>query len=93
MSKIRTSVLLALAMLAFLLGGMLMDGGASLRPVKDSTGAVVYQRPGRILMEADHWKDIRRNWVAFLSWLLAAVLILWCVIRWISDFFRRLNAT
>jgi hypothetical protein len=93
MHKIRTSVLFASGILALVIGMMGMGTGAAIRPVRDATGAVVYQRPGRILMEPDYWADIRRDWPAYLALFIAACLFIWCFIRLIRYFYRRFHAT
>lgn len=92
MHRIKTSILFVLGVLALLNGMMAMGTGAAIRPVRDSTGAVVYQRPGRILMERDYWADIRGDWFAYLSLFIAACLFTWCLIRLICYLYKRFYA-
>ena len=92
MQKISTSVLLVFGVFALLNGMLAMGTGAAIRPVRDSAGAVVYQRPGRVLMEADYWADFREDWFAYVSLFIAACLFTWCFIRLICYFYRRFHA-
>ncbi|HKW28372.1 MAG TPA: hypothetical protein VJT54_03485 [Verrucomicrobiae bacterium] len=71
---------------------MLLEPFAAIKPVRDSSGAVVYQRPGRILMQPDYWADIREQWRAELSLLAAAGLFTCCLIRLIRHLCRRFHA-
>ncbi len=92
MHRIKTTVLFIVGVLALLNGMMLLEPFAAIKPVRDSSGAVAYQRPGRILMQPDYWADIREQWRAELSLLVAAGLFTWCLIRLIRHLCRRFHA-
>jgi hypothetical protein len=89
MHRIKTSDLLIAAVLALLNGMMAMGDGITLRPVRDASGAVIYQRPGRILMERDYWADIRDDWFAYSSLAVAVCLFTWCLIRFVRTLWRK----
>jgi hypothetical protein len=93
MHRIKTSYLLVVAVLALLNGMMAMGTGAAIRPVRDSSGAVVYQYPGRILMERDYWADVRGNWFAYSSLFIAACLFIWCLVRFARTLWQRHQAS
>ena len=92
MRRIKTKYPFTVGVLALLNGMMLLEPFAAIKPVTDSSGAVVYQRPGRILMQPDYWADIREQWPAELSLLVAAGFFIWCLMRLIRHHYRRFHA-
>jgi hypothetical protein len=93
MHRIKTGYIFVAGILALLNGLMAMGNGAAIRPVRDVSGAVIYQRPGRILMQPDYWADFRGDWFAWSSLFIAVCLFTCCFIRTIRFLYRRFYAS
>lgn len=81
MKRCKTNTLLIVAVISFVLSGLLRKGVVVLRPVKDAAGMQVYRPDGKMLMESDPWGNITVNWESNLSLILTAVILVWCVVR------------
>jgi hypothetical protein len=85
MSRIRTGTLFLAGLVALIVSSLVRVGVTALRPVKDATGAQLYRPDGRILMEVDRWGNIKVNWQSNLLLVSSAILLVWCLVRFLRS--------
>jgi hypothetical protein len=77
--------LLVWGIVFIMIGPALMNDAVALKPVKDSSGAIVHKTDGRILFQDDTWGNIKINWLPCLLVLIGVLLIIFAIVRMIRS--------